>query len=165
MTNDQPRIAIVDDDPFVATHLKDAISERLPDAEVVGVTNPVAPIGFDVYIVDKEFGDDDHGFELVRRVKAIAPESLVIAYSAFLDRDFLRNLLSAECDGAFDKGSLEQLDDMLSLIAGYLETRPGREGARRRLTDTLVSIADLVREWNVRLAVSGGAAPEYHRDG
>ena len=32
MTNDQPRIAIVDDDPFVATHLKDAISERLPDA-------------------------------------------------------------------------------------------------------------------------------------
>ena len=80
MTTPQPRIAVVDDDPFVATHLTETILARLPGAEVVGVTNPVAPVGFDVYIVDKEFGDADRGFELVRRVKAIAPDSLSLIH-------------------------------------------------------------------------------------
>jgi DNA-binding LytR/AlgR family response regulator len=165
MTISQPRIAIVDDDPFVATHLTETILARLPGAEVVGITNPIAPVGFDVYIVDKEFGDADRGFELVRRVKAIAPGSLVIAYSAFLDKEFLRNLLSEACDAAFDKGSLEQLDEMIGLIVDFLDT--SRLGARsqRGFKDTLSSITDLVREWNVRLAANGRAAPEYHRDG
>ena len=165
MTTQQPRIAVVDDDPFVATHLSETILARLPGAEVVGVTNPVAPVGFDVYIVDKEFGDADRGFELVRRVKAIAPDSLVIAYSAFLDKEFLRNLLSEACDAAFDKGSLEQLDEMMGLIVEFLDPSRVAAKAPRGLKDTLSSITDLVREWNARLAANGRAAPEYHRDG
>jgi DNA-binding LytR/AlgR family response regulator len=165
MTISQPRIAIVDDDPFVATHLTQTILERLPGAEVVGITNPIAPVGFDVYIVDKEFGDADRGFELVRRVKAVAPGSLVIAYSAFLDKEFLRNLLSEACDAAFDKGSLEQLDEMIGLIVEFLDTSRAGARSQRGFKDTLSSITDLVREWNVRLAANGRAAPEYHRDG
>ena len=53
----QKRIAIIDDDPFLVAHLQQAIAERLTDVEVVGIEDPVAPAGFDAYVVDREFGD------------------------------------------------------------------------------------------------------------
>jgi len=106
MKNKTSRVVIIDDDPFVTKHVAKSFAERLPDVEVVGITNPIAPVGFDVYIVDREFGGDNCGRDIVQRVKEIAPNSLIIAYSAFLDRDYLRALLLDDCEGAFDKGSL-----------------------------------------------------------
>ena len=160
----QPLIAIIDDDPFVARHLRQTFAERIPNAEVVGISNPIAPIGFDVYIVDREFGSDSCGQDLVKRIKRIAPESLVVAYSAFLDREFLRNLVLEHCEGAFDKGSLEELEKMMGLIESFLDggasSRKGGVLARGAVS----SILDLLREWNTRLARNGGAAPQYHQD-
>jgi len=164
MQTKQSRIAIIDDDPFVTTHLAQSFDKRLPDAEVVGITNPIAPVGFDVYIIDREFGGDSCGRDLVQRVKKIASDSLVIAYSAFLDRDFLRDLLLEDCEGAFDKGSLEELDKMMTLIEKFLaEGRLARTSAAPS-TSTVRSIFDLVREWNIRLANNGHASAEYHTD-
>ena len=49
------RIAIIDDDAFVISHLSKHLGEKIPEAEVVGISNPIAPLGFNVYIVDREF--------------------------------------------------------------------------------------------------------------
>lgn len=160
----QSRIAIIDDDPFVTAHLERNFSQRIPNAEVIGISNPIAPIGFDVYIVDREFGGDSCGRDLVKRVKKVAPNSLVVAYSAFLDRDFLRSLVLQDCEGAFDKGSLEELDKMTTLIEQFLETGELPKMTSKSSRGTVRSILDLLREWNIRLSRNGQAAAKYHTD-
>ena len=92
-------IAVIDDDPFVVTHLRRTFAVELPDAAVHGVSAPMAPVGYDVYIVDKDFFGISRGAEVVSRIQAIAPDALVIAYSAFLDRDYLRKLLEKQKAG------------------------------------------------------------------
>ena len=39
----EKKIAIVDDDPFVVAHLKCNLERRMPDVDVVGIVEPVAP--------------------------------------------------------------------------------------------------------------------------
>jgi hypothetical protein len=124
---------------------------------VVGIEDPVAPAGFDVYVVDREFGGDSRGHDVIGRIRALEPRSLVLAYSAYLDRDFLRALLREGCEGAFDKGSLEELDDMISVIGDFLARgRPG-PGEAGGIGGTVRAISGLVREWNLRLAERGRA--------
>jgi hypothetical protein len=156
------RIAIIDDDPFVITHLTRHLRGRIPGATIVGVSNPIAPIGYNVYIVDREFGEDSCGQELVRRIKEVAPNSLVVAYSAFLDRDFLRDLVLQDCEGAFDKGSLEELEKMTTLIEAFVETGRLPSGASGPRHGTIRSILNLLREWNTRLSRNGHAGANYH---
>jgi DNA-binding NarL/FixJ family response regulator len=151
------RIAIIDDDPFLVAHLQQAIAERLTNGEVVGIEDPVAPAGFDAYVVDREFGGDSRGHDVIGRIRAIEPESLVLAYSAYLDRDFLRALLREGCEGAFDKGSLEELDAMISIIGDFLSRGRLDATGTRGFGGTVRAISGLVREWNLRLAERGRA--------
>lgn len=151
------RIAIIDDDPFLVAHLQQAIAERLPGAEVIGIEDPVAPAGFDAYIVDREFGGDSLGQDVISRIRALEPGSLVLAYSAYLDRDFLRTLLRKGCEGAFDKGSLEELDTMISVIGEFLSSGRHEASGTGGITGTVQAISGLVREWNLRLAERGRA--------
>ena len=164
MQSRKPCVAIIDDDPFVTRHVARSFTERLPGVDVVGIANPIAPVGFDVYIVDREFGGDSCGQDLVQRIKEISPASLVIVYSAFLDRDYLRALLLESCEGAFDKGSLEELDDMMCLIENFLAGGGSTRDSAKSSKGTVRSILDLVREWNIRLSNSGQASAEYHPD-
>lgn len=162
MSSQAPRIAIIDDDPFVIEHLLKDLGDKFPQAEVVGIRNPIAPAGFDVYIIDREFDHESFGHELVRRVKKVAPNSLVIAYSAFLDRNFLRSLVLENCEGAFDKGSLEELEKMTVFIGRYLEGGLTENTGAMSSLGTIRTIFDLVREWNTRLSRNGEATAKYH---
>jgi DNA-binding NarL/FixJ family response regulator len=160
----QKRIAIIDDDPFLVAHLQQAIAERLSDVEVVGIENPVAPAGFDAYVVDREFGGDSRGHDVIGRIRALEPDALVLAYSAYLDRDFLRALLREGCEGAFDKGSLEELDAMISIIGDFLSRGRHTTAGTRGFGGTVRAISGLVREWNLRLAESGRANAKVSGD-
>lgn len=158
------KIAIIDDDPFIVAHLKDALTSRLPNCNVVGIIEPVAPAGFDVYIVDKEFDGDSMGEDVVQRIRSISPDSLVLAYSSHLDRDFLRALLREGCEGAFDKGSLEELDSMINIIESYFaDGRPDKHRIRG-VGNTIMSISGLLREWNRRLDNNGRAHMKTYSD-
>ena len=66
MNKQKPRLAIIDDDPFVIEYLQKELGEKFPNIDTVGIQNPVAPVGYDVYIIDREFDDDRCGQELVR---------------------------------------------------------------------------------------------------
>jgi DNA-binding NarL/FixJ family response regulator len=158
------RIAIIDDDPFVVAYLRQAFGKHLPDVAVEGIAEPVAPAGFDVYVVDREFDGEAQGREVVRRIRAVAPKSLVVAYSAHLDREFLRSLLREGCAGAFDKGSLDELDNMIAIIAEHLATDSGGIGPARSFGETVRAISSLVREWNLRLENNGRAEAKTFGD-
>ena len=156
------RIAVIDDDPLVLAHLSRTFAQQFPDADIVGVSDPIAPVGYDVYIIDREFGENRCGLDLIKRVKRLAPDSLVVAYSAFLDRDYLRSLILEHCEGAFDKGSLEELEKMIGLIGDFLDKRGPRKGNSPSAKNTVRSIFELVREWNIRLSQNGHASARYH---
>ena len=164
MKNQTSRIAVIDDDPFVLKHLTSTFEQRFPNAEIVGVSDPIAPVGYDVYIIDREFGENRCGLDLIKRVKRLAPDSLVVAYSAFLDRDYLRSLILEHCEGAFDKGSLEELEKMVELIRGFLDDPESLKVNSPSPKNTVRSIFELVREWNTRLSQNGHAAARYHSD-
>ena len=151
------KIAIIDDDPFVVAHLKSALLRRIPEAGVLGIVEPVAPAGFDVYIVDQDFNGDSRGQDVVQRIRSFNPGSLVLAYSAHLDRDFLRALLREGCEGAFDKGSLEDLDAMIDIIESHFATSGSVEIAVSGVGNTVRAISGLLHEWNLRLATNGRA--------
>ena len=97
------------------------------------------------------------GHDVVGRLRVLEPQSLVLAYSAYLDRDFLRALLREGCEGAFDKGSLEELDAMISIIGEFLARGRTGEAGTRGIGGTVRAISGLVREWNLRLAERGRA--------
>ena len=160
----EKRIAVVDDDPFVVAHLKSALEQRIPDIDVVGIIEPVAPVGFDVYIVDKDFDGDNRGQDVVNRIRSLSPQSLVLAYSAHLDREFLRGLLREGCEGAFDKGSLEELDSMISIIESHFSSTGPQEFSIRGVGNTVRAISGLLREWNLRLDNGGRADAEIVSD-
>jgi DNA-binding NarL/FixJ family response regulator len=145
------RVAVIDDDPFVVAHLRRAFAEKLPGVEVDGVNTPMAPAGYDVYIVDKDFEGASLGHDVISRIRDLSPQALVVAYSSFLDRDFLRALLLRRCAGAFDKGSLEELEDMMAVIGRFLADQGGRTRQERGLRSTLRAISSLLHEWNLRL--------------
>ena len=158
------KIAIIDDDPFVVAHLKSVLQKRIPDADVDGVIEPVAPAGYDVYIVDKDFDGDSKGQEVVRRLRSLSPYCLVLAYSANLDKDFLCGLLREGCEGAFDKGSLEELDSMVTTIELFLSQGSSKGAAFKGVFNTLRAITGLVKEWNVRLNDNGRVHTKRYRD-
>ena len=158
------RIAIIDDDPFVVSHLTESIKHRLPNVEVVGIPDPLAPVGYHIYVIDRDFGGNNCGQDLMQRVKRVAPDSLVIAYSAFLDRDYLRSLILEHCDGAFDKGSLSELEKMLELFEEFLEKSRSPGKSSQSSKNTVRSIFELVREWNIRIAQNGHATTRFHSD-
>jgi len=159
----QRRIAIIDDDPFIFAHLRQAFHSTMPEVAVEGIPDPVAPVGFDVYVVDREFDGDARGRDLIRRLRTLAPDSLIIAYSARLDREFLRELLLEGCAGAFDKGSLDEIDAMICTIRDYIANQTRQARARSGIGTTVRAISTLLREWNLRLAESGRAeARRFH---
>jgi DNA-binding NarL/FixJ family response regulator len=164
MENKPVKIAVIDDDPFVLTHLNRTLAQRFPSAEIVGVSDPIAPVGYDVSIIDREFGENRCGLDLIKRVKRLAPASLVVAYSAFLDRDYLRSLILEHCEGAFDKGSLEELEKMVELIGNFLDDPDSLNANASSPRNTVRSIFELVREWNIRLSQNGHASARYHSD-
>jgi hypothetical protein len=184
MENKTVKIAVIDDDPLVLTHLNHTFEQRFPNAEIAGVSDPIALVGYDVYIIDREFGENRCGLDLIKRVKRLAPGSLVIAYSAFLDRDYLRlapgslviaysafldrdylrSLILEHCEGAFDKGSLEELEKMVELIEGFIDKPDSMKVNSVSPGNTVRSIFQLVREWNTRLSQNGHAYVRYHSD-
>jgi len=159
------RLAIVDDDPFTVGILKNALCKKFPDLEIAGIADPVAPAGFDVYIVGKDFEGNSAGADVVRRIRSISPDSLVLAYSAQLDSEFLREMIHERCDAAFDKGRLEDLASMTKKIERHLATGQTAEQTVTGFKSTLKSITSLMREWNMRISNTGRANARTHVDG
>ncbi|MEE4298328.1 MAG: hypothetical protein V2J24_02700 [Pseudomonadales bacterium] len=146
------RIAIIDDDPFVAAHLKIALAERLPSARLFTIEEPVAPAGYDVYVIDNDFGGRAFGGELHDRVRAVAPDALILGYSAELDTGFLRRLMRGGVRDAYDKESPADRD---ALVLAIVEEQERRRAGQRRgslpAREVIRAVADLLREWNLRL--------------
>jgi DNA-binding NarL/FixJ family response regulator len=145
-------VAVIDDDPFVVTYIRKAFMKRMPEAEVHAVYQAIAPAGYDIYIVGKDFEGKNKGGDLARRIRGIEPAAIILGYTAALDQGFLHLLLEAGCDGAFDKANVDQLDAMIDVIQKHVSHRKDHSNRLLRTTSLIDAIRNLVREWNTRLS-------------
>ena len=143
---------LIDDDVWCLRLLKGMLQQCFPDLQIVARTEPDTSGKFDIYFIDNLIGDTFMVESLARRIRQSRPHALIIAFSATLDRDTLKSLLAAGCNGACDKTVPADLPMTMVVtqryIAGLLSSA-SRKG--RGLCSVLASIRELLREWNARL--------------
>ena len=163
MQNNPVKIAIIDDDPFVMTHLAHSFKQRLPNVEVVGVSDPVAPVGYQVYIVDREFDGNNCGQDLVQRIKYLSTQARQVAphyeHTEVGYNYRLSNLLAA---GGAGQGSGRR---------GRWGARQGAGGAGPEDTTTLCHDRQdnghhyALSHQGARCCISPRTSPRHHRHG
>ena len=146
---------LIDDDVWCLRLLKGMLQQCFPGLRIVARTQPDISGEFDIYFLDNLIGGDFMVETLARRIRQSRPDALILAFSATLDRDTLKLLLSAGCNGACDKTVPSDLPMAMTVtqryIEGLLSAPPAPSPSSRSLRVVLSSIRGLLREWNERL--------------
>ncbi len=149
-----PRALIVDDDIDAAEYLKFRLRQSIPQLHVETRTEPDVSGQFDMYFLDNDFAGEKCAGSLAQRISGRRGESLVIAFSAYLDIQTLKQLINAGCDGACEKHKQSDVEQLIGIARSFLDSRLSaseRGDPKRGFLGTLRSITDLLREWNRRL--------------
>lgn len=147
------RLLLIDDDPVVSEILLLRIAQSCPMVEASAIAEPVAPSGYDIYVIDLNFAGRQEGVRLAEGISAASPNAVIFVLSSFLDVQVLKRAMGVQCRGAFDKREPEDIAALLRTIA---------EEASRDVPDTvekeprkrglLGELASLIGEWNRRMA-------------
>ncbi len=129
------RVLIVDDDPMLLRVLVDAVAKRLENAMVEACPSPlaaveyIAAVDYDVVVSDLLMGGL-HGLDLLERVKAMRPTSLVVLITGADDRDLSVRALRG---GAYDFIQKPvDADYLAASIRRAIETRRLRAAVERQ---------------------------------
>lgn len=152
----RPRLKalLLDDDPYALEFLRAILSERYPGLAIDVRSEPDPTGEYDIYLLDDDFEGVRLAGKLARRIRAQRPEALILAFSASLDGQTLKELLGAGCNGVCDKRVPTDLPEMLAALdrcMGKLEeqdSEPPSDLSGRYLVKTF---RELFRAWNQRL--------------
>jgi len=130
-----PRVLLVDDDRMLLRVLHESLVQRLAGAHVEAVSSPVVALerieaeDYDVVVSDLLMVGL-HGLELLERVKAVRPSSLVVLITGAADRDLSVRALRG---GAYDfiQKPVEP-DYLVACIHRAVETRRLRAEVERQ---------------------------------
>ncbi len=121
------KIIIIDDEPLIATLLKELIDEE-PDLEVAQVAtkkeeflNHVTKTAFDIALVDISVGEREGGLELLKILKSRGIKLPAITLSAHDEMDYAIKCLNAGARGYVNKNSI-----CADLIRGVKEVLAGQ---------------------------------------
>lgn len=147
------RALLIDDDVWSLRLMRGMLRECFPMLHVDTQSAPKVEAGYHVYLIDNDFSGTLHGASLVRAIREVAPDALVIAFSGNLDRLTLLNLLNAGCDGVCDKANIADLPRVMSIIQRYIEAIITSQNGRTKVSarEAISAICSLLREWNTRL--------------
>ncbi len=147
------RLLLIDDDPVSSEILRLRIRQSCPLVEVWAIEEPVAPPGYDIYVVDVNFGGKQEGVRLAEQIAATSPGAHVFLLSSFLEVPVLKRAMGVQCSGAFDKKEPEDIAALLRAIAEAAALEPSeRSGRPSRQRSLLGDMAALIREWNRRIS-------------
>ena len=107
------RLLLIDDDPVVAEILLLRIKDSCPMVEADAISDPVAPPGYDIYVVDIDFGGKQEGVRLAEAIATASPGATVFMLSSFLEVAVLKRVMGVQCRGAFDKREPEDIAALL----------------------------------------------------
>lgn len=147
------RLLLIDDDPVVSEIMLMRIEQSCPAVIAEAVAEPVARPGYDIYVVDVNFGERQEGVRLAEAISTVSPNAAVFMLSSFLDVGVLKRAMGVQCRGAYDK---RDPDDLSALMLAISDAASGEaadvvsEAPRRR--GLLGDLAALIREWNRRIS-------------
>jgi DNA-binding NarL/FixJ family response regulator len=145
---------LLDDDPYALEFLRAILSERYPGLSIDVRSEPDPTGEYDLYLLDDDFEGVRLAGKLARRIRAQRPEALILAFSASLDGQTLKDLLGAGCNGVCDKRVPADLPEMLASLDRCIEEVEEQRAERpsdltgRYLVKTF---RELFRAWNQRL--------------
>ncbi len=150
-----PKMLIVDDDPVVTSVLAQNFKVIFPGAVVSTTNEPIIEPGYDVYFLDNDFDGSLMAKSLIKSVREIEPEALVVALSATLDFDTLRILINCGCNAVYDKRSLEASVEARRIVRNYVAALKERHDSKldSGFGGIVRSMRGLLFEWNRRLDV------------
>lgn len=158
---DAPRITgagltalLLDDDEYALDFLQAVLAERYPELGIEKRLDPDPAGEFDLYFLDDDFEGVRLAGRLARRIRAQRPQAVILAFSASLDRETLKELLNAGCNGVCDKkvpADMPQMLEALDRCIAALEERRQRPPASFSGRNLVRTFRELFREWNQRL--------------
>lgn len=113
---------------------------------------PEADGGFDVYLIDLDFGGKPLGPRLARQVRALKPGALIFAATAGIRREQVPILLDAGFDGICDKTVPQDLQTAAECVRLYMRLLQGDHAADAR--QWMAGARELfcaIQHWNQRL--------------
>ena len=145
---------LLDDDEYALDFLHAILTDRYPALEVEKRLSPDPTGEFDLYFLDDDFDGVRLAGRLARRIRTQRPDAVILAFSASLDRETLKELLNAGCNGVCDKKVPNDMPLMLEALDRAVDEI---EEASRRPPDNLSgkylikTLRGLFRAWNQRL--------------
>ena len=147
------RLLLIDDDPVIAEILLLRIAQSCPLVEASAISEPVAPPGFDIYVIDINFAGRQEGARLAEAISTTSPDAVIFVLSSFLEVQVLKRAIGAQCRGAFDKREPEDIAALLRAISEEAAREfPEPASMPPRGRSLLGDMAALIREWNRRIS-------------
>lgn len=147
------KLLILDDDPHYTGMLALKLKTHFPELMVSSSTQKKLLKGYDIYILDNDFGGEKCGARLAEQVRELEPESLVMILSGTLEFDLLKRLVNCHAAGVFDKSDVDELSSMYDLIDAYICSPASTTiPPKLSLNETVKGISNLISEWNKKLS-------------
>ena len=147
------RLLLIDDDQITAELLLLRIRQHCPSVAAEAIHDPVAPPGYDIYVLDLNFAGRQEGVRLAESIAATSPAAKVFLLSSFLEVPVLKRAMGVQCGGAFDKREPEDVAALLRAIAEFASREvPDADGQPVRRRGLISDMTALIREWNRRIS-------------
>jgi DNA-binding NarL/FixJ family response regulator len=147
------RIGIIDDDPIAAGCMRTRLLQKFSQCSVTVYDEPIVTPMLDIYFVDNDFNGQRMATQLLREIRELNPNALVVAMSSTLEQSTLLALMNGGCNAVYDKNKPHECDAMFEVIENYLsvlqQLRVGH--TRNPFRSVVLSLRELVHEWNNRL--------------
>lgn len=143
------QVQIIDDDHWCAEAIIAHVYGEVRDASFEIKAVPEPDDGRDVYVVDNEFEDGDHGLKLVRWIRERNPESTIIMCTGTHDRIDPIAAMNTGCNAMIVKGTEEGRDEIRRIFQ-----RIGEQGGRDDSPSFLRAVRDIqaiITMWNKRV--------------
>jgi DNA-binding NarL/FixJ family response regulator len=148
------RIGIIDDDPIAAGCMRARLLQKFSPCSVTVYDEPVVTPTLDVYFVDNDFNGQRMATQLLREIRELNPNALVVAMSSTLEQPTLLALMNGGCNAVYDKNQPHDCDAVFEVIENYLSVlqrlRAGH--TRNPFSGVVLSLRELLHEWNSRLS-------------
>lgn len=151
------KIGIIDDDPIAASFMAARLKLKFPESTVSSYAEPVVTPMLDVYFVDNDFNGQRMATTLLREIREVNPHALVVAMSSTLENETLQELMNGGCNAVYDKKRPQDGEAMFEVVGNYLQVlkQIRSNQTRRPFSGAVLSLHQLLQEWNQRLSKAG----------
>jgi DNA-binding NarL/FixJ family response regulator len=144
------RIQIIDDDYWcgevIIAHMMNVAATATYDIKSI----PDPDDGYDIYIVDNEFEDGDHGVRMVRRIRERNPDATIVMCTATKDRVDPESAMNAGCNAMVAKSSAKGCEEMIRIVERHIRAK-ARSSDGPSFLAALNDIKIILAAWNTRM--------------